>query len=191
MRPKSMDLRLMAMFVGFVVASCGSPVVTPSASTSASPTPAATSSASPTPATTSSAIPPPSVDSPETKPAPTGPEVEPPAARASAAPGPIALPPGAPRPVADPRNKPPVYPRAQFDAGIEGAVILKLLVSETGDVLSAEPLSGGEPFVTAALEAARSWRYRPIVIDEVPRSVYFVVPVPFRRPRAAVPPVPR
>lgn len=61
MRPKSMDLRLMAMFVGFVVASCGSPVVTPSASTSASPAPAATSSASPTPATTSSANPTPTV----------------------------------------------------------------------------------------------------------------------------------
>jgi protein TonB len=114
------------------------------------------------------------------------------AARLAAAPsGPIALAPDAPRPVPDPRNRRPLYPRAQFDAGIEGTVLVKLLVSETGEVLSAEALSGEEPFVQAALDAARGWRYQPLLIEGTPRPVYFVVPVPFRRPRAAAPTVPR
>jgi len=68
----------------------------------------------------------------------------------------------------------------ELAAGVEGTVVLKILLSETGEVLSAEPLAGDEPFVTAALTAAREWRYAPVRVEGRPRSVYFVVRIPFR-----------
>jgi TonB family protein len=82
--------------------------------------------------------------------------------------------------VPDPGNRRPEYPPAELAAGVEGTVVLKILLSETGEVLSAEPLAGDEPFVTAALIAAREWRYAPVRVEGRPRSVYFVVRIPFR-----------
>jgi protein TonB len=85
--------------------------------------------------------------------------------------------------VPNPRNRRPEYPRAELQAGVEGTVVLKILLSETGEVLSAQPLAGDEPFVSAALTAAREWRYAPVMVEGRPRSVYFVVRIPFRARR--------
>ena len=35
--------------------------------------------------------------------------------------------------------------------------------------------------MSAAITAARAWRYKPVVVDGQTRAVFFVVRVPFRK----------
>jgi serine/threonine-protein kinase len=82
--------------------------------------------------------------------------------------------------VAEPGNAPPAYPRDARAKGLEGQVTLKVSVSETGKVDDVTVLSGEEPFVTAALDAVKQWRYSPATRDGrvVPSDV--IVRMPFR-----------
>ncbi len=56
----------------------------------------------------------------------------------------------------------PAYPEAQRESGIAGKVRVRLKLDATGRVVHAEVLEGlGEPFDTAALEAARAATFEP------------------------------
>ncbi|NMO23025.1 TonB family protein [Pyxidicoccus fallax] len=101
-------------------------------------------------------------------------------ARAASGSGPINLPEEAKPPVELASNARPEFPQAARAAGKEGQVILKIVVTEAGEVRDVTVLRGEEPFVSAAVRAVSTWRYQPALLEGRPITVYRVVKVPFR-----------
>jgi len=58
-----------------------------------------------------------------------------------------------------------VYPLVARQRQIQGQVIVRVLVSETGDVEQAEALSGDPMLAPAALEAVKKWKFKPFIKD--------------------------
>ncbi len=93
---------------------------------------------------------------------------------------PVHLPENAQPPVAFESNAQPRYPEDARARGREGQVILKIVVDASGAVGRVEVLRGEEPFVSAAVAAVRSWRYRPAMLDGAPLAAFRIVKIPFR-----------
>ncbi|NTX12241.1 TonB family protein [Myxococcus sp. CA056] len=98
----------------------------------------------------------------------------------SAPTGPIQLPENAKPPVERAGNLQPEFPQHARAAGREGLVVLKLVVTERGEVRDVSVMRGEEPFVSAAMRAVSTWRYQPALLEGRPVAVYRVVKVPFR-----------
>ena len=62
------------------------------------------------------------------------------------------------------KTQPPYPIEAKADR-ISGAVQVRILVSEDGEVIAAEVISGHPLLRMAALEAARQWRFNPTTVD--------------------------
>jgi TonB family protein len=60
---------------------------------------------------------------------------------------------------------PPVYPPDARSARIQGTVVLKALISPTGDVESLSLISGHPMLAPAAIEAVKQWKYRPYLLN--------------------------
>lgn len=58
-------------------------------------------------------------------------------------------------------NPQPTYPPRERRIGIEGDVVVKLLIDETGRVEKVEPVSGRSGFTRAVLDVVRRWRFEP------------------------------
>lgn len=93
---------------------------------------------------------------------------------------PINLPESATPPVPDPANAAPEFPEEARAKGLEGQVILKLVVSERGAVTQVQVLRGEEPFMAAALRAVQSWRFSPALVEGQPTPVFRIIKIPFR-----------
>jgi len=80
------------------------------------------------------------------------------------------------------RKDPPIYPAIARSLRQQGIVTLRVLVDETGDVERVEVLRGidGRVLDSAALRAARGWRYRPATEGGVPVKVWITEQVAFR-----------
>ncbi len=79
------------------------------------------------------------------------------------------------------RQVPPVYPSAARRAGVEGSVLLQVVVQtngRAGDVLLVSS-SGSGLLDAAAMKAVRKWSFRPAMIDGQPTSGHVRVPVRF------------
>jgi TonB family protein len=61
----------------------------------------------------------------------------------------------------------PTYPAEARKNHVTGQVQVKVLVDETGKVISAEAQFGPEPLLAAAVEAAKRARFKPLVTNEV------------------------
>jgi TonB family protein len=59
----------------------------------------------------------------------------------------------------------PVYPPSARQARIQGDVVIKAIINQTGDVTSVEVVSGHPMLAPAALEAVRQWKYRPFMLN--------------------------
>jgi TonB family protein len=59
----------------------------------------------------------------------------------------------------------PRYPPVARGAGVQGAVQVQVLISETGDVIQATAISGHPLLRGAALEAARQWQFKPTEVS--------------------------
>jgi TonB family protein len=59
----------------------------------------------------------------------------------------------------------PSYPPVARAGGIQGAVQVKVLISETGEVIKATAISGHPVLRPAALEAARQWQFKPTEVS--------------------------
>lgn len=88
------------------------------------------------------------------------------------------------------------YPPLLRDAGVEGLVVLRLWVSETGQVSDVQVLrSSHEAFEDPAREAARLARFRPAMLGERPVRTTVEIPMQFTLPReprrtpSGVPPI--
>ncbi len=80
------------------------------------------------------------------------------------------------------RRVDPVYPQKAREAGLEGAVRLRVAISRDGSIEDVTALSGHPLLVEAAAGAVRQWRYRPTVLNGRPVPVLTVLTVTFHRP---------
>lgn len=76
---------------------------------------------------------------------------------------------------------PPVYPKEAKAAGVEGTVVLKVLISDTGKVADAALAEGNPTLANAAIRAVKQWRYRPYARDGKELPFQTIVMVDFRR----------
>jgi protein TonB len=66
----------------------------------------------------------------------------------------------------------PTYPDEAMNKGIQGDVIFKIEVDETGKITASEPIGGGDPLlVTASKDALRTFHFRPYLLNGTPTRV--------------------
>jgi periplasmic protein TonB len=73
----------------------------------------------------------------------------------------------------------PVYPPLARAARIQGAVLLRAIISKNGTIENLQVLGGHPMLVKAALEAVSQWRYRPYLLNGSPVEVETQVTVNF------------
>ena len=78
------------------------------------------------------------------------------------------------------RKVSPVYPEAARNAGIQGTVVLKILIGTDSRVKKVEPVSGDPALVQSAIEAVEQWTYQPLTVKGAPVEVDTQVDVQFR-----------
>jgi len=94
--------------------------------------------------------------------------------------GAIALPEDAIPPQPAKTNAVPPYPQEARASGKTGMVILKVVILADGTVANVQVLRGDEPFVSAALETVKRWKYEPARFKGQPISVYRIIQIPFK-----------
>ncbi len=77
------------------------------------------------------------------------------------------------------RQTPPVYPAIAKTARVSGTVVIEATISKTGSIESPRVISGPVMLRNAALDAVRSWRYRPYRLNGEPVEVETTVRVIF------------
>jgi TonB family protein len=76
-------------------------------------------------------------------------------------------------------NTTPVYPPIAKAARISGTVVLQATISNTGSVENLRVISGPAMLQQASLDAVKTWRYRPYLINGEPVEVETTVNVIF------------
>jgi protein TonB len=71
------------------------------------------------------------------------------------------------------------YPDAPRNAGIQGVVVLKVVVGETGAVKEVTVVSGDPALAPAAADAVKLWKYKPFMLDGVPIEMETQVSINF------------
>ena len=74
----------------------------------------------------------------------------------------------------------PLYPELAKRNRISGDVSVEVIISPEGRVESVRVVSGHPLFVTAALDAARRWRFEPTILNGVPVRVTGVITFVFK-----------
>jgi TonB family protein len=74
----------------------------------------------------------------------------------------------------------PQYPEAAHEAGIQGLVLLHVLVGTDGRVKSVKVIRGVTGLNEAAIEAAKKWVFKPALSNNKPVAIW--IEVPFRFP---------
>jgi TonB family protein len=74
----------------------------------------------------------------------------------------------------------PIYPREARKAGIAGVIIIEVTTDVYGRVIDTKILRGIPVLDQAARDAVKQWIYEPMIIDEKPRGVIFIVTLTFR-----------
>ena len=73
----------------------------------------------------------------------------------------------------------PVYPPLARQARIQGVVVLKAVISKSGDVESTQLISGHPMLGPSAIEAVKQWKYKPYLLNGEPVEVETNVTVNF------------
>jgi protein TonB len=73
----------------------------------------------------------------------------------------------------------PVYPPIARAAHMQGTVTLHAIISKTGTIEKLEAISGPEMLKGAALDAVKTWRYKPYLLNGEPTEVDTTVIVNF------------
>ena len=76
-------------------------------------------------------------------------------------------------------NSPPIYPPEAKAAGITGTVVLRAVIGVKGRVTDLEVVSGPPALQQAAMDAVRSWQYRPYLLNGEPIEVNTQINVVF------------
>ncbi len=75
----------------------------------------------------------------------------------------------------------PDYPSIARNAGVEGAVVIEVVIDKTGKVTGEHAISGPSMLRPPALDAVRHWKYEPSLLDGQPISVEMLVTIQFHR----------
>jgi protein TonB len=73
----------------------------------------------------------------------------------------------------------PVYPQIAKTARVSGTVVLQATISKNGTIQNLRAVSGPEMLRQAAVDAVRSWRYRPYKLNNDPVEVDTTINVVF------------
>jgi protein TonB len=73
----------------------------------------------------------------------------------------------------------PVYPPIAKAARVSGTVVLQATISKTGLIENLRVISGPAMLQQAALDAVKTWRYRPYLLNNEPVEVETTVNVIF------------
>lgn len=73
----------------------------------------------------------------------------------------------------------PVYPQMAVVANIQGTVVLRITIAESGTVTGVNVVSGHPILIQAAIDAVKKWRYKPFLVENKPVAVQTIVTVPF------------
>jgi protein TonB len=73
----------------------------------------------------------------------------------------------------------PVYPPIAKAARVSGTVVLQATISKTGTIENLRVVSGPAMLQQAAMDAVKSWRYRPYLLNNEPVEVETTVNVIF------------
>ena len=73
----------------------------------------------------------------------------------------------------------PVYPEAARKANLQGVVALDAVIASDGSVVDLHPVSGPDGLISAAMDAARWWRFRPYRVRGEPAAVETTLSVEF------------
>ncbi len=73
----------------------------------------------------------------------------------------------------------PVYPSIAKAAGVSGTVVLHATISKSGTIKDLKVVSGSPMLQQAALEAVRTWRYKPYKLSNQPVEVETAISVVF------------
>jgi protein TonB len=73
----------------------------------------------------------------------------------------------------------PIYPPEARAARIQGTVVLRALIAQTGDIESVSLISGHPMLAPAAIEAVKQWKYKPYLLNGKPVVVDTEVQVNF------------
>jgi TonB family protein len=73
----------------------------------------------------------------------------------------------------------PIYPPLARQARIQGTVILKVIISKSGDVENMQLVSGHPMLAPAAIDAVKQWKYKPYLLNGEPVEVETNVTVNF------------
>ena len=74
----------------------------------------------------------------------------------------------------------PVYPPIAKAAHVEGTVILGAVIARDGTIQNLHIVSGNGMLQQAALDAVRTWRYKPYLLNGEPVEVETTVNVIFK-----------
>lgn len=81
-------------------------------------------------------------------------------------------------------DHPLAYPPEAKETGIQGKVVIRISVSETGSITAVEPVSGDPILSKAAVDAVKAWRFKPYIQGGKPISVTVNLPLNFKLPAA-------
>jgi len=73
----------------------------------------------------------------------------------------------------------PVYPPLARQSRIQGSVVMKAVINQTGDVVSLQLVSGHPMLAPAAIEAVKQWKYKSYLLNGKPVNVETEVVVNF------------
>ncbi len=73
----------------------------------------------------------------------------------------------------------PIYPKFAKDGRISGVVVLKAKITKSGTVSDLQVISGPKALGQAAMDAVRTWRYKPYLLNNQPVEVETMVNVTF------------
>jgi protein TonB len=73
----------------------------------------------------------------------------------------------------------PVYPQMAREARVSGTVVIQATITKTGTVENLRAVSGPAMLRQSALDAVKTWRYKPYLLDGEPVDVETTVSVTF------------
>ena len=81
------------------------------------------------------------------------------------------------------KKVPPAYPEFAIKAGVEGQVIIKVIIDQDGNVIVANILKSVPMLDESALSAVKERKFSPGKLGGVPVKVNMIVPVQFKMRR--------
>lgn len=73
----------------------------------------------------------------------------------------------------------PTYPADARKAHVSGTVVLKAVISKTGDITNLQVTSGPEELRQSAIDAVRTWQYKPYLLNGNPTAVETTINVTY------------